>query len=286
MALVPIKRLKNKTPWVTAIIAAHNEELHLADCIESLLNQNYKKLEIFIVENGDSKDKTLHIAQTYQKKYPSRVKAFTIKGKQKGPGSAWNYGVTQANGEIVMICGADLRYGKEYISKGIGPIVTGKSVGIIHLEERCNNTLNLWARAFFYKRSSAYRNNTSRVFSLIERSYVKARPFNSALGYSDDQTIYLSEGTEFQCIDLEVYHTNPASFKDTWDHSLWVGQSIHKPWQLITIIPGFPIYAFYKTITHLKIDFYAPFIFFLPYYYSVRYWAYTIEAFKEIFRKI
>ncbi len=286
MTLVSIKPLKTKAPFVTAIIAAHNEEIHLANCIESLLNQTYKKMEIFIIENGESNDKTLNIAQSYQKKYPSRVKAFTIKGKQKGPGPAWNYGIIHAKGELVMICGADLRYGADYVSKGIVPIVNGKSVGIVHLEELCNNTSNLWARAFFYKRSSVYRNNNSRVFSIIKKSYVKARPFNSELGYSDDQTIYLSEGTEFQCIDLKVNHTNPASFADTWSHSLWVGRSIHKSWQLIAIIPIFPLYALYKTITHLKIDFYIPFIFFLPYYYSIRYWAYTLVAIKEIFRKV
>lgn len=285
MPIVKNKAFKNKSPLVTAIIAAYNEEIHLADCVKSLINQNYKKLDIIIVENGESKDNTLKIAENFEKLYPDKVKAYSLKGKQKGPGPAWNYGVSKSKGNIVMICGADLRYGKDYVSKGIVPIINGESVGVVHKEELCDNASNLWARAFFFKRNSEHKPGLSRVFSLIEKSYVKSRPFNSALGYADDQTIYITEKTEFLTLNLNVTHTNPASFRDTWDHSRWVGRSIHKPIKILLISPVFPIYSLYKTYAHLKQDFYLPFLFFLPIYYSVRYFAYFTEAIKEIWKK-
>lgn len=283
MSILKGKYIKG-LPEVTAIIAAHNEELHIADCIDFLLNQSYKKLKIFVVENGESRDKTYKIANEYEKKYPTKVKAYTIPGKQKGPGNAWNFGIKKAKSEIVMICGADLKYGKEYVANGILPIVEGKTVGLVHKEEVCNNIKNLWARAFFYKRHSAHKDNLSRVFSLVRRDFVLKRPFDSTLGYADDQTIYRKEGIEFPVFDLEVYHTNPASFKDTWEHSIWVGKSI-KPWPIILMLPVFPIYSIYKTIKHLKTDFYIPFILFLPIYYSIRYFAYLTDAFNKITEK-
>jgi len=279
------KQLKEKNPFVSSVIAAYNESLHLADCIEYLLKQSYQNMEIIIVENGGSTDGTYDIAKSYEKKYPKKIRAFSIPGKQKGPGNAWNFGAKKAKGEIIHIVGADLKYGKDYIKEGIKPIISGDSVAVVHKEEICNNPHNLWARAFFYKRSSEHVNGLSKVFSLIRKDYLIKRPFNSALGYADDQTIYRTEKTEFPTYNLEVYHTNPASFKDTWDHSRWVGRSIHKPFQLISIIPIFPIYSLYKTYIHLKQDFYLPFIFFLPVYYSVRYWAYVLESFNEIFQK-
>ncbi len=281
MPIVKSKPIKGKI-FVSSIIAAYNEEEHLADCIQYLLKQTYNNTEIVIVENGESKDRTYEIAKSYEKKYPKKVRAFSIPGKQKGPGNAWNYGVKKAKGNIIQIVGADLRYGKEYIAEGIKPIIQGKSVGIVHKEEICNNVNNLWARAFFYKRNSEHKPGLSKVFSIIRKDYLLKRPFNSALGYTDDQTIYITEGTEFPTFNLEVFHTNPASFSDTWDHSKWVGRSITGSWKIIAIFPVFLIYAIYKTINHLKKDFYLPFILFLPVYYLIRYFAYLVEAVKKI----
>ena len=177
MSLLKGKRFKG-SPLVSAVIAAHNEESHIAICINSLLAQQYKKLEILVVENGNSKDRTLEIAQEFAEQY-AQVRAFSIPRVQKGPGNAWNFGVRKAKGQIVMICGADLVYSKDYIKKGIEVLRTGKSIGIIHKEEKCNNLKNWWARAFFYKRDSLNENGLSKVFSLIDKEYVLKRPFNS-----------------------------------------------------------------------------------------------------------
>ena len=282
MPVAKSKPFRNKNPLVSSVIAAYNEELHLEDCVKSLLNQSYEKIEIIVVENGESKDKTYEIAKSYAQKYKN-VKAYSLPGKQRGPGNAWNFGIKKARGEIVHIVGADLRYGPKYIGQGIQPILNGETVGLVHKQEICNNIKNLWARAFFYKRDSEHAPGLSRVFTLVRKDYIIKKLFNSELGYADDQTIYRAEGTEFPTFDLEVYHTNPASLKDTWDHSRWVGRSISRPWLVLAILPFFLLYALYKTIRHLTKDFYLPFIFFLPFYYSIRYFAYLLEAVKKLF---
>lgn len=267
---------------ISAVIAAHNEELHLATCIKSLLNQSYKNIEIFVVENGDSNDKTLEIAKSFEKKYKN-VHALTIPGKQKGPGNAWNYGIKKAKSDLIMICGADLIYGKDHVKKGIKYLLESKSPGIVHSSEKCHNISNLWARAFFKTRSSVDETGLAKVFTFVKKDYVKKRPFNSNLGYADDQTIFRTEGTKFPGYNLEVSQDNPASFKDTWDHSLWVGRSMSHPARIIAVLPVFPFYALYKTLNHLRTDFYAPFVLFLPVYYSIRYFAYFTECFKKLF---
>jgi len=272
----------NKNPKVSAVIAAHNEELHLADCIKSLLSKSHKNLEIIIVENGNSRDKTLKIAKKYEKKYKN-VSALTIPGKQKGPGNAWNCGVKKSKGKYIIICGADLIYGKDYIKNGISILISNRYNALVHREEKCNNLSNLWARAFFKKRSSINEKGLSKVFTIVRKKYVLKNPFDSKFGYADDQTVYRKKGTTFPAVDLEVYHTNPASFKDTWDHSIWVGRSIKKPGIILVVLPVFFLWAFYKSLFHLKKDFYLPFIFFLPLYYAIRYFAYFIESFKKLF---
>tara|TARA_B100002052_G_scaffold202425_1_gene184766 strand:- start:229 stop:1044 length:816 start_codon:yes stop_codon:yes gene_type:complete len=55
-----------KKPLVSILIASYNKEKYVKRCIESCLNQTYKKLEIIFVDDS-SKDNSLKIAKKYQK---------------------------------------------------------------------------------------------------------------------------------------------------------------------------------------------------------------------------
>ncbi len=285
MPILKSKPFKEKTPLVSSIIPAYKEEENIASCIEALLKQSYSNIEIIVVENGESNDKTYEIAKSYEKKTRGKVRAFTIPGKQRGPGNALIYGFKKAKGKIISLVGADLLYGKDYISKGIIPILKGETVGTNHREEICKNLNNLWARAFFYKRSFVQKSGLSKVFTLIRRDYLKDRLWDQSLGYADDQTIYRKFGTEFPGLDLEIYQNNPSTFREIWEHSSWVGKSMKiKPIIVVLSLPFFLLYALYKTSKHLiKEDFYIPFILFLPIYYSVKYMAYFKESLKKFF---
>ena len=77
-----------KYPSVCIVIPAHNEEPNIASTIESALAIDYpkNKLEIYVVENGGSKDKTYAIAKKYRKR---GVKVISL--KKGGKGNAMNY---------------------------------------------------------------------------------------------------------------------------------------------------------------------------------------------------
>ncbi len=53
-----------QTPQVSVVVPAHNEEVHIADCINSLLKQTVEPLEIIIVDNC-STDKTAEIVSSF-----------------------------------------------------------------------------------------------------------------------------------------------------------------------------------------------------------------------------
>ena len=53
-----------KNPTVSAIIPAYNEEEHVKECIETLLEQTYKPFEIIFVDDG-STDNTTNIIKNY-----------------------------------------------------------------------------------------------------------------------------------------------------------------------------------------------------------------------------
>ncbi|MBO5210278.1 MAG: glycosyltransferase family 2 protein [Lachnospiraceae bacterium] len=84
-------------------IPSYNSEAYMRKCIESLLVGG-EDVEILIVNDG-SKDKTAEIADEYQAKYPSIVKA--IHKENGGHGSAVNAGLEQATGLYFKVVDSD-----------------------------------------------------------------------------------------------------------------------------------------------------------------------------------
>ena len=64
------KELTDEQPFVSVIVAAHNEAENIAVCLDSLLNQDYpeEKMEIIIV-NDRSKDDTAMILEEYEQNH-------------------------------------------------------------------------------------------------------------------------------------------------------------------------------------------------------------------------
>ena len=106
------KRLK-KSPLVTIVIPAYNEEKRIKKTLTSILKLDYpgKKLE-FIVVNDGSTDKTKEIAE----KIIKENKKFNIKlinQENKGKGTALNVGLRKAKGEFFICLDAD-----SFVEKG------------------------------------------------------------------------------------------------------------------------------------------------------------------------
>lgn len=92
-------------PKVSVIIPVYNTERHLEKCINSLLTQTLKDIEIILIDDC-STDKSLDILTTYQQKYPSKIKVISTK-ENKGPAGARNIGLDIANGEYIGFVDSD-----------------------------------------------------------------------------------------------------------------------------------------------------------------------------------
>ena len=53
---------------ISVIIPVHNTEKYIDRCVQSVLANTYKELEIILVENG-STDRSLEICRKYEKEY-------------------------------------------------------------------------------------------------------------------------------------------------------------------------------------------------------------------------
>lgn len=93
---------------VSIIIPVYNVEKYLNKCIDSVLNQTYKDLEVILVDDG-STDSSPEICDDYGQK-DSRVKV--IHKENGGQGEARNFGLDIAKGEYVLFVDSD-----DYIAK-------------------------------------------------------------------------------------------------------------------------------------------------------------------------
>lgn len=89
---------------VSVIIPCYNVELYISKCIESILTQTYKNIEIICVDNN-STDKTFYILQEYSLTYPAII---TVEKEiKKGAPEARNKGLSISKGEWVQFIDAD-----------------------------------------------------------------------------------------------------------------------------------------------------------------------------------
>lgn len=107
---------------VSVIIPVYNVEKYLNQCLESVCNQTYKKLEIILVDDG-STDKSLEIEKKWQKK-DSRI--ILLNQKNKGSGPARNLGLKKATGKYVMFVDSDDWIDLEMVDDLINQIIKNK----------------------------------------------------------------------------------------------------------------------------------------------------------------
>ena len=88
-------------PSVTVVIATYNAALTVSAAVKSVLNQDYPRIELLIVD-GASTDQTINIVSSFN---DSRVRVFSE--SDKGIYDAWNKGVKLSTSDRVLFIGAD-----------------------------------------------------------------------------------------------------------------------------------------------------------------------------------
>lgn len=141
-----------KRPNVSIIVPIYNVEKYLERCMDSLLNQTLKDIEIIMVDDG-SPDNCPQMCDEYAKK-DGRVKV--IHKKNAGLGMARNSGLEIASGEYVAFVDSDdfvqldayeILYNEatntksDYVLCGYNRIKDNECVWTYHSETSCNSDL-------------------------------------------------------------------------------------------------------------------------------------------------
>ena len=98
---------------VSVIIPVYNAEKYLRQCLDSVLGQSLKELEVICVDDG-STDSSREIIMEYANR-DGRVKS--LSQSNSGPGAARNLGLSVANGENVIFLDADDWFECDFLEK-------------------------------------------------------------------------------------------------------------------------------------------------------------------------
>lgn len=90
-------------PKLSIIITVYNVVTYLADAVESVLTQSYKDFELLLVDDGSS-DGSYDLCLKYAAK-DERIRCFYK--ENGGAASARNFGIEQAQGELIGFVDAD-----------------------------------------------------------------------------------------------------------------------------------------------------------------------------------
>ena len=88
---------------ISVIIPVYNAERYLASCLDSILSQSYRNLEVIIINDGSS-DYSLRVAEGYAEK-DDRVRVYSF--ENEGPSEARNRGLSVATGDYLTFVDSD-----------------------------------------------------------------------------------------------------------------------------------------------------------------------------------
>ena len=119
-------------PLISVIVPVYNVSDYISKCLDSLINQTLKDIEIIIVNDGSPDDSEV-IIKKYMKK-DKRIRCF--KKTNGGQGSARNYGIEKAKGIYITFVDSDDYISRDMLKKLYNSAIKEKSdIAICNMKE-------------------------------------------------------------------------------------------------------------------------------------------------------
>ncbi len=141
----PVVLNKDYKPFVSIMIPAHNEQFVIKDTVLKVLQLDYEKFEVIVIDDR-SDDKTSEVILELEKQN-EKVKAL-IRPKNAFPGKSavLNDALKLANGEAILVFDADASMDKDFLSKLV-PQLEPEDVGAVQARKvNSNKDYNLLTR--------------------------------------------------------------------------------------------------------------------------------------------
>jgi cellulose synthase/poly-beta-1,6-N-acetylglucosamine synthase-like glycosyltransferase/spore germination protein YaaH/peptidoglycan/xylan/chitin deacetylase (PgdA/CDA1 family) len=134
----------NYRPAVAVLIPAYNEEKVIERTVRSVLESDYPKLRVIVIDDG-SEDATLEVTRAAFAKEIAAGRVTVLTKANSGKADALDYGLEQVTEEMFIGIDADTIIAPDAISKLV-PHFSNPKVGAMAGNAKVGNRVNLWTR--------------------------------------------------------------------------------------------------------------------------------------------
>ncbi|SVC98559.1 uncharacterized protein METZ01_LOCUS351413, partial [marine metagenome] len=181
----------NKT--ISIIIPCYNEEEHISECLDSIINQNYPSefIEVIVID-GNSNDKTIDIIQNYTSLLEKMI---IMNNPDKITPISLNIGVKKSTGDYIAILGAHSYIKNDFIQTAVeelnrtdavcvgGPVINqGKNF--------IGNAIALAMQSVFGVGNSGFRVSSKRQYVDTVAFGVYKKEIFKAIGHFDETLVH------------------------------------------------------------------------------------------------
>ena len=162
-----------KSQLVSVIIPTYNNEKTIEQCITTLKNQTYPKIEIIIVDNKSS-DKTQEICKKHKVKLISKKSSRT---------QARNIGIKKAKGKFIFNIDSDMYFPRTLISECIKKI---KNYDALCIDEKSIGKC-YWSKVRSFERSLYSGNKNIDAARFLKKKVIKKiKGYDEELNFGED----------------------------------------------------------------------------------------------------
>jgi len=212
----------NIQPLVSVVTATYNMGQYLPQAIDSVLGQDYKNLELIVVDDGSSDDTPDVLAS-----YELDPRVTVIRQTNSGQTVAKNRGIEAAQGEFVGFCDADNIWLPHKLSRQIPHFADSDLIGVVYGDITLIDAENGILPTPAVKRYSGsitaqllVENFVTFNTTLIPRRILKeVGGFDESLSMAIDYDLWLRISLRFQFLHL----AEPLVL-----YRIWGGQMSHK----------------------------------------------------------
>jgi glycosyltransferase involved in cell wall biosynthesis len=186
-------------PVVSIIIPTKNSAKTLATCLDSIVNQYYKKIEIIIIDNH-STDNTIEIAR----RYTNAIHTY-------GPERSFqiNYGVQIASGKYIYRVDSDFVLERNVVSEAVN-MAEANGYGAIIIHNTSDPTVSFWAKVRKFERDM-YDSGLDELKIAVR--FVRKDVFMSVGGF--DTRMISGEDYDLHNRIIEKYNIGRINAKET-----------------------------------------------------------------------
>ena len=213
---------------MSIIVPIYNADRHIHKCLDSIINQTYKNIEVLLIDDG-SIDDSGNICKEFSDK-DGRIKLY--RNTNHGVSYSRNFGIEHSNGEYIFFSDSDDWLEKNCIEKlllsmcnsgadlAVGNIIHYRSTGNIEVKrplyEREVIEIREYLTKYYLKHKTEHMIGApfAKLFkkSIIEQNHIRYELNES---YAEDfvfNTKYYNCISKVSCINDKVYWYNVDTF--------------------------------------------------------------------------